>query len=214
MYTCLGSTHKTLRIDYSEGKTDHVTFCAVTLLECPEISWWPAVILHSESVCHSLDYVCFSHTIIAITSKACKECWQWQYTGNATFRVHLGSRHSQGSSPRLTSLFVWFHWHYWPTLVSTLYVQTCCARWESVLEDIDTDYEQGVYIHRHTWNKLAHISLHSKLLLGSIISLQHSYIWVGVLPGARMQVNTHLVSCSTGNNIHRSPREFEAICHL
>ena len=32
---------------------------------------------------------------------------------------------------------------------------------ESVLEDVDIDYKQGAYIHRHTWNKLAYISLHS-----------------------------------------------------
>lgn len=207
MYACLGPTHKTLTIDCSEGKTNHVTFCTVTLFKCPEIGRWPAVILHSESVCHSLDYVCFSHTIIAITSKACKECWQWQYTGNATFRVHLGSRHSQGSSPRLTIV-----------CMMSLTLLTNSSLCTNMLRKVGICPGRHRYwlwdIHRHTWNKLAHISLHSKLLLGSIISLQHSYIWVGVLPGARMQVNTHLVSCSTGNNIHRSPREFEAICHL
>ena len=51
MYACLDPTHKTLVIDCSEGKTDRVTFYAVTLLKCPEIGWWPVAISCNERRC-------------------------------------------------------------------------------------------------------------------------------------------------------------------
>ena len=113
----------------------------------------------------------------------------------------------------LTLLLVWFYCHYCSTLVSTLCVQTCCTRGESVLEDINIDYEQGAYIHRHTWNKY-HTSPSIQTLAREYNFITAQLYMVGVLPGATMHVNTHLVSCSTCNNVHRSPREFEAICHL
>ena len=157
-------------------------------------------VVTSQRVYNSLDCVHFSYTIIPISPRLffsqglLAMMVYWQSFSLQRFKCNLALfiRRPQGSLPRLLILLlVWHHWDYCRPNPSYIVhcVQTCRTRWESILEDTDIDYEQGAYIHCHTWNSnaVAHIFLHSKLLLW----IEYNFItvqlyMVGLLPEARI----------------------------